>query len=75
MKRYKKGYFKQYSILKNNKEKNWECGIKATSLDCDKICIPIHINGNIGHWVLLVRFMKITHNENIHLQRRNDESN
>ena len=61
-------YFKQYSILKNNKEKNWECGIKATSLDCDKICILIHIDGNIGHWVLLVRFIKITHNGNVHLQ-------
>ena len=64
-----KRYFKQYSILKNDKEKNWECGIKVTSLDYDKICIPIHINGNTDHWVLLlVSFMKITHNLNVHLQ-------
>ena len=41
---------------------------KNNIVNCDKICIPIYIDEKKGHWVLFVRFMKITHNGNVYLQ-------
>ena len=54
-------YFKQYTILKNGKKRNWNCRPTATSLDSFKMCIPINIvDQGVGHWILVIRIFKFT---------------